>query len=104
MVPEAGNALTYEDFEEIMEVVEERLKNFPKEPPVIILWTVLANIGDRYAPVECMEKEWEGQKKDLPKAAEGEDPRCPNGHPIRQGPRLSVGWVEDKEIRTRHGI
>lgn len=104
MSPEAGNPLTFEDFEAIMEAVDARRKHFPEEPAVLTLWTIIANIGDRYAPVICMEEEWQGEKQDIPTPPPGEDPKCPNGHPIRQGPRLSIGWVEDKGIQTRHGI
>jgi hypothetical protein len=103
-MPKAGNPLTSDEFDMMMEAVQDRHKNFPDEPPVVILWTVFSNIGDRFSPVVCMEEEWSGLKQDIPKTSAGEDPKCPNGHPIRQGPRLSLGWVEDKEIQTRHGI
>lgn len=105
MFPKAGDPLTSDEFEYIMEAVGDRQRNFPDEPPLISLWTIFSNIGDRFASVICMEEEWSGIKEDILKLdlADG-PPKCPNGHPIRQGPRLSIGWVEDKEIQTGHGI
>lgn len=104
LLPEAGTPLTSDQFEMIMEVVGERKHNFPDEPPLMTLWVVFSNIGDRYAQVECVEQEWTGFKKDIPKVNNGEGPTCPNGHALKQGPRLSIGWVEDKETQKRHGI
>lgn len=104
MFPRPGDPLTADEFEMIMEAVGDRKRNFPDEPALMSMWVVFANIGDRFASVICMEEEWSGLKKDIPKPEEGNDPKCPNGHPIRQGPRLSVGWVEDKEIQKGHGI
>lgn len=102
--PKAGTPLTSDQFEMIMEAVGDRQKNFSDEPPLVSLWLVFSNIGDRFAPAVCVEEEWRGFKKDIPEHNAEDAPRCPNGHPIRQGPRLSLGWVEDKEIQTRHAV
>lgn len=104
MFPRIGDPLTADEFEMIMEAVGDRQRNFPDEPPLVSLWVIFSNIGDRFASVTCIEEEWSGLKQDIPKPDEGNDPKCPNGHPIRQGPRLSLGWVEDKEIQKGHGI
>lgn len=90
-VPKVGDTLNTDDFEMIMEAVEQRQKNFD-EPPVLSMALVFGNIGQRFAPVICLEGEWEGVKQDVPKG-EG-DPKCPNGHPLRAGPPLKLGWVK----------
>ena len=93
-IPQAGNTLTIADVEQIAGAIKTRRKNFPDEPLEMTVALVLLNIGDRYAPVQCIEQEWTGLKQDIPKG-EGV-PKCPNGHVMTQGPGLSLGWYTDQ--------
>lgn len=92
-IPKAGDSITIKDVEEIVTAVVDRQQKFPGEPVGITIALVLMNIGDRYSPVECLEQEWTGIKKDVPKG-EGV-PKCPNGHVLMQGPGLKLGWLAD---------
>lgn len=90
-IPQAGDPLTLQTLDMIIEAVEARKKNFPDEPSAMTLGLVLANIGDRFTPVRCVEGEWEALKKDIPKGAG--IPKCPNGHVLFQGKGLVLGWM-----------
>lgn len=100
-IPKAGDRVNIHDLEEIWEAIEQRQKNFKDEPREISFAVVFFNIGDRYAPVSCVNGEWEGLKKDLVKPEKGKDlpdsasdlPRCPNGHVLTQGVGLQIGWM-----------
>lgn len=99
---EAGKSLSFEDIEMIVEAIERRRKNFPDEPKEMSIGLILANIGDRFTPVACVNGEWRGVKKDIPKG-EGV-PTCPNGHVMTQEPGgLTLGWVSviDPEEQAR---
>lgn len=89
----AGKPLSMSDLEMITDAIKKRRENFPEEPKEMTWALVLMNIGDRFTPVECMNGEWRGVKKDVPK---GEDePKCPNGHVLIQGKGgLTIGWVK----------
>lgn len=91
--PKPGDPISMEDVEMIIEAIGKRIQNFPDEPPALAFALVMKNIGDRFTPVECLEKEWTGIKFDVHKPEEG-DPKCPNGHPLMQGKELTLGWVE----------
>lgn len=94
MTPKAGNPITTEDFEMILEAVGDRQRNFPHEPPVMSMHLVMFNVGDRFAEVECIEGEWTALKGEIEKPEKG-DPKCPNGHELRVGPKLVLGWMEE---------
>lgn len=91
-VPKAGKALDLDDVEMLISAIADRRENFPDEPGAVTIMVVLLNIGDRFAPVECLEKEWTGVKQDIP-SGDG-IPKCPNGHVLFQRPGLCLGWVE----------
>lgn len=93
-VPKAGDTVTMEDFEMILEAVKQRQKNFPDEPASMTFAMIFMGIGDRFTPVTCKELEWEGVKQDIPKGTD--TPFCPNGHRLIMGPKISLGWVEEK--------
>lgn len=92
-VPEDGDPLNMEDIDMIMEAVHQRQTNFPNEDAVFSFGIVMLNIGNRFAVVTCLEQEWQGLKKDIPKG-EGV-PKCPNGHTLMEGPGLKLGWIAD---------
>jgi hypothetical protein len=95
MSPKAGESLTPDDFDMILEAIGDRQKNFPNEPPVISMGLVFFNIGDRFAPVSCVAGEWSGLKQDIPKSDDPNDlPKCPGGHVLTQGRGLKLGWLE----------
>lgn len=91
---EAGKALSIEDVEEILEAMEARHQNFPKEPFDMTLMLVLLNIGDRYSKVSCVDGEWSGQKKDVNRSSGEGIPQCPNGHSLVQDSGLKLGWLD----------
>mgnify|MGYP006191739129 CR=1 FL=1 len=76
----------------VLEAIQTRLENFPGENPTVAMAVVMFNIGDRFTKLECMEQEWKGVKADV--IPEDGPPHCPNGHPLRQGPTVKLGWVE----------
>lgn len=88
-----GKKLAIEDIGEIIDAMETRSKNFPGEPFDMTLMLVLLNIGDRYTPVTCTEGEWVGKKEEVPHCKEGDIPKCPNGHALHQGERVTLGWM-----------
>ena len=92
-IPKAGDPFTKADFDMIMDAVNYRQQKFPEENIVLSLALVMFNIGDRFAPVTCIEQEWKGLKRDIP-PGEGV-PKCPNGHVLMQGNGLKLGWMED---------
>lgn len=92
-VPKPGDEFTTEDFEMVIDAIKQRQINFPDESTTLTLGLVLFNIGDRFARVECIEQEWTGFKKDIPKG-DGV-PKCPNGHVLMQGRGLSLGWIQE---------
>lgn len=96
-VPKAGDPLTVEDFDMIMEAVEQRQHNWPEEPFKMSMGLVFFNIGDRFAPVSCIDEthKWEGLKKDIPKDPNDGVPKCPGGHVLMQGSGLHLGWVDE---------
>lgn len=91
-VPTPGSSLSFEDVEMISEAIVKRTENFPEEPLVMTVALVLSNIGDRFAPVQCINGEWAGIKAQIPRGTGGV-PLCPNGHPMTQGDGLLLGWV-----------
>lgn len=90
-VPVAGDPLGFEDLELISSAVLRRQENFPDEPIGMTVALVLANIGDRFALVKCINGEWEGVKANL--TPTGKVPKCPNGHVMTQGEGLRLGWL-----------
>lgn len=95
--PKPGSALTVEDFDMIMEAVEQRQHNWPEEPFKMSMGLIFFNIGDRFAPVSCVDEThaWEGLKSDIPKDPTGGVPKCPGGHVLMQGEGLHIGWVNE---------
>ena len=92
-IPKAGDSLELADFNEILDALATRKRNFPTEPEDMRLGTVLFNIGDRFTKVVCVNGEWNGMKKDASRSVSG-IPLCPNGHVMFEtdpGPKL--GWV-----------
>jgi hypothetical protein len=97
MMPTAGMPLSIEDVETLLEAVRKRQHNFLSEPEDISWLLVLANIGDRWTSVTCIEGEWVGTKMDIPRTDRGV-PTCPNGHPLTQSnTRLTIGWISMTE-------
>lgn len=95
MPPKAGDGITVEDIEMILEAVKNRQENFKDEPAKMSFALVLFNIGDRFAPVSCVAGEWSGLKTDIPKSDNLDElPKCPNGHVLIQGRGLKLGWLE----------
>lgn len=94
-IPKAGDQFTTDDFDMVLEAYEQRQRNFPNEPASFTFALVLFNIGDRFTPVECIEQEWAGLKKDVPKS-DGV-PKCPNGHVLVQGLPLKLGWIQERD-------
>lgn len=94
-IPQAGEPLNMKTLDMIIEAVETRHQNFPEEPGAMTLGLVLANIGDRFTPVACINGEWEGIKRDIPKNPG--IPKCPNGHVMTQGRGLVLGWMLEAE-------
>lgn len=92
-MPKSGAKLDIEDIGIILDAVNTRRANFPEEPEDITWTLVLLNIGQRWASVTCTEGEWVGQKKDVELPPEGDIPKCPNGHPLFQGPGLCLAWT-----------
>jgi len=92
-IPAAGEPISEEDLDNVLEAVRARQVNFPDEPAVLSFGVVLMNIGDRYTKVRCINGEWEGLKLEIPK---GEGiPTCPNDHPLIEAQtRLRLGWIE----------
>ena len=91
-VPKPGDKLSIDDCDMIVEAIERRQENFPEEKLGISVAVVLFNIGNRFAPVYCINGEWKGLKKDIPKREGGGVPLCPNGHVMTEGPSLCLGW------------
>lgn len=91
-IPKAGQGFGVRDFDMLIEAVRKRRENFPDEDPTMTMALVMFNIGDRFAPVTCIEGEWEALKMDLPKG-DGV-PKCPNGHVCTQGFGLQLGWIQ----------
>lgn len=93
-MPAAGNPLSIKDIEEILTAVTTRQANFPDEPVPITWALILSNIGERYRSVGCIEGEWVGKKRDVPKPEAGRSPACPNGHPLVEAKNgITIGWV-----------
>lgn len=90
-IPVAGNALKVEDFELIIEAITRRQQKFRQESLRLSIGVVLANVGDRFAPAQCIKGEWSGIKADLEPTTD--IPKCPNGHVLMQGEGLKLGWV-----------
>jgi hypothetical protein len=83
-----------DDFIEISGKVAYREDAFG-ESTFQALTAVLANYGDRYVKVTCINGEWHGTKADLVSASGG-IPKCPNGHVVLESslqPRL--GLIEE---------
>lgn len=93
-IPKAGEPVTAEDFDMILEAVGQRQQNFPQEPSSLTMAMIFFNIGDRFTPVTCIEEEWTGVKQDL--RHETGIPKCPNGHTLTEGPSLKLGWVNEQ--------
>lgn len=89
-----GNPLEGPGVVMIVEAIKRRQTNFPDEPLEMTVALILMNIGDRFTPLRCENKEWRGLKKDLV-VAEDTDPTCPNGHDIIKERGLTLGWVID---------
>lgn len=94
MVPEHGTPIQMEDISMIIEAIALRQRLFRQESLRVTIGVVLANAGDRFAPVQCIKGEWEGFKADLANTnSEWDVPKCPNGHVLIQGQGMSLGWV-----------
>jgi len=93
-VPKLGSCLEDQGVVEIVEAVKRRQSKFPDEPLEQTLPLILMNIGDRYIPLRCEQKEWRGYKKDI-LVKPGEDPTCPNGHALIKQRGVALGWVID---------
>ena len=91
-IPRLGHALSQEDVYIITEAIKTRQEKFPDENIETTVPFILINIGDRYVPYRCVEKEWRGYKKDL--IARGEA-TCPNGHELLREKGVRLGWVMD---------
>lgn len=74
--------LTIKQAMEIVDSYVERRAEFPIEDSADTLLMVLLNYGDHLTKVNCINGEWEGQKKDL--AKKSGFPTCPNGHPVTE--------------------
>lgn len=101
-IPKNGDFLIKDDVAAIYEAYEAHQKKFPLTPPPISLAWVMMNIGNDYAPVECIEQEWEGSIFDVDMRKD--EPRCPNGHALRRGAPLRLSWsrkiaesIEDRD-------
>ena len=90
-IPEVGTALDFDELDMIASAIMNRQERAPAEPIEVSIALVLANIGSRYAPVQCAEQEWTGLKADIP-PGDG-IPKCPNGHVLYEGYGLKLGWV-----------
>lgn len=90
-IPAPGTPINLDDINNIIEAIVVRQGKFREESLRITISVVLANIGDRFAPVICVGGEWEGIKADFP--PEQDMPKCPNGHVCMQGKGLELGWV-----------
>jgi hypothetical protein len=86
-------ALTVHEMNEIAQAVMARQERFKDEALNMSIMVVLANIGDRFAPVSCVAGEWSGHKKDLQPSTG--IPKCPNGHVLMQGVGKVLGWVDE---------
>lgn len=91
-IPKVGDPFVMEDLEIVLSAIEKRQANFPDEPAAFSMVMIMMNIGDRYAPVTCINGEWSGFKQDL-QGGEG-IPKCPNGHVLTQGKGLRLGWID----------
>jgi hypothetical protein len=90
-MPEVGKGLSIEDVEMLLNALETRSTNFPEESFDLTFALVMLNIGQRFTSVSCINGEWVGQKKDVPK---GDDvPKCPNGHVLMEGVGIQLGWI-----------
>lgn len=93
-MPAPGQALSITDVEEITTAIKTRREKFTDEPEEITLALVLMNIGERYRSVGCIEGEWIGKKRDIPKPEGDRPPACPNGHPLTEAKNgITIGWV-----------
>lgn len=92
-IPESGDFLSPQDVNMIFQAIKERHEKFPDEPMQLTAVLVMLNVGDRFAPVSCVEECWEGYLKDVP-SGEGV-PKCPEGHPLFKEPGLRLAWVKD---------
>lgn len=93
-IPLAGEGLSLEDVGMIIKSIEARRNNFPDEDEAQCIAIVLFNIGDKYAPVSCVGREWSGYKIDLSPKNVTDLPKCPNGHVLVQGNGLRLGWLD----------
>lgn len=95
-VPEPGTPIKMEDISMIIEAIVDRQRRFREESLRITIGVVLANIGEGFAPVSCINGEWTGIKADL--ESDGDIPKCPNGHVLLQGPGMQLGWVSEPAV------
>lgn len=90
-IREPGDSITADDVTIIMETFRYRQKNFPGESEDISMRVVLLNVGDGMAPVECVNGEFSGLKRDI--SMTGTFPKCPNNHVMLEGKGVKLGWV-----------
>lgn len=93
-VPKPGDKLQIEHVEMILRAVGKRQENFPEDDPAVSFLLVMLNIGERYAPVQCVGGEWKGLKQDIPPG--NGVPKCPNEHVLTQDKGLTLGWLRDR--------
>lgn len=98
--PQAGEALTIDDIGMILNLVKVRQEKHDDEPAAISVATVMLGVGKGFADVECAEQEFTCKLYQLELPKEG-PPKCPNGHALKVGPGLKLGWLTDT---TRAGM
>ncbi len=86
--PEEGETLSLDDIDLIFDLVMRRQERHPDEPVKLSFWLVMTKIGEKFRKVRCIELEWEGIVAEVP-----ENEKCPNGHDLKVGPGLAIGWV-----------
>lgn len=95
-VPEVGDAFSRQDLNDVLDAIETRKRNFPTEPESVRLGVILFNLGDKYAPVTCVNGEWSGRKTESETSGALGLPKCPNGHVLFEGSGLKLGWVAEE--------
>lgn len=86
--PVEGETLSIDDIDMIFDLVKTRQEKNPDEPIKLSFFVVMQRIGEPFRQVRCDELEWEGRIADIP-----ENEKCPNGHGLKVGPGVAIGWV-----------
>ena len=90
------NQLTPDQCREMADSISYRRTRFPDEDFGTAIAVVLLNFGDQWTPVKCINGEWEGIKRELPRGSGV--PTCPNGHVMFEGSnRRRLAWEEYTE-------